>query len=150
MKKILVTMAFAAIVLAGNTSYAADKKDPGYIVKEAFKREFTQVKNVTWEVLSAEEGIYKASFVLNNESVQAYFSTTGDYIGTARTISLNQLPIMVIKELTKKYNTDMVEDVVEYSSGNDVYYYITTAANKGKLILKATGSGTITVHKTIK
>jgi len=150
MKKIVVTVAFAAAILVGNSSLAADKKDPGYIVKEAFKREFAQVKNVTWDALSAEDGIYKASFVLNNESVQAYFSAGGEYIGTARTISVNQLPIMVIKELAKKYDTDTVPDVLEYSSGNEVSYYITTATNKGKLMLKATGNGTITVHKRTK
>lgn len=150
MKKIVVTVAFAAAILVGNSSFAADKKDPGYVVKEAFKREFAQVKNVTWDALSAEDGIYKASFVLNNESVQAYFSAGGEYIGTARTISVNQLPIMVIKELAKKYDTDTVQDVLEYSSGNEVSYYITTATNKGKLMLKATGNGTITVHKRMK
>ena len=150
MKKIVVTVAFAAAILGGNSSFAADKKDPGYVVKEAFKREFAQVKNVTWDALSAEDGIYKASFVLNNESVQAYFSAGGEYIGTARTISVNQLPIMVIKELAKKYDTDTVQDVLEYSSGNEVSYYITTATNKGKLMLKATGNGTITVHKRMK
>ena len=103
MKKIIVSLTLAAAILTTGTIHAAEN-NPSTVVKEAFSKEFTQIKDVKWDVINKDgNGIYQANFMFNNESLQAFFTEEGEFLGTTRQITKSQLPILVTRELDKKY-----------------------------------------------
>ena len=103
-------------------------------------------KNVEWTSVS-KEGIYQAKFAFNNETLQAFFTEDGEFLGTTRQITKAQLPILVVTELEKQYTDAHVATIFEYSKKDGTSYYITITGNKGSMVLKATGNGELTVYK---
>jgi len=145
MKKIILSLTVAAAILSSSFTYAATK-EPGFKVRQAFSTEFTQAKDVEWTVMN-KEGVYQAKFVFNNETLQAFFTEEGDFLGTTRQISQSQLPILVAAGLNKDYADARVVTIFEYSKKDGTEYYITLVTKKGAIIVKATGSGELTVHQ---
>lgn len=145
MKKIILSLTLSAALLGSVAVYAADKT-PNMIVKQAFTREFSQVKDVEWTTIS-KEGVYQATFTFNNESLQAFFTEEGEFLGTTRQVTKSQLPILVVTALDKQYAGDRIATIFEYSQSNGVAYYITLINPKGAKIVKATGNGEVSVYK---
>src|ERR1700733_10086840 len=106
MKKIILSFTIAAALLSSSFTYAANKepglKEPSTKAKQAFNSEFAKVTDVEWTTMS-KEGVYQAKFTFNNESLQAFFTEEGDFLGTTRQITKSQLPILVLNQLGKKY-----------------------------------------------
>jgi hypothetical protein len=148
MKKIMLSMALAITVLG--TAFATPApKEPSVIVKTAFDKEFTNVKDVQWEVAD-KEGVYEARFTFNNENLQAYFTEDGEFLGTTRQITVSRLPLLASNALARKYAGYHIVSVFEHSMPESVAYYITVSNAKGGLLLQATGNGELTVYKRIK
>lgn len=148
MKKIILSLAFAAAVLT--SAFAAPvETEPGYAVRDAFSREFANIKEVKWETLN-NTGVYLANFNFNNEPLQAFFTEEGEFLGTTRQIPAAQLPIMVIKEMGKRFPGAKTASVYEYSLNDGLSYYITIITEKTSMIVKATGGGQLTVYKKQK
>jgi hypothetical protein len=146
MKKIILSLTISAVLISSTlATYAADT-NPNIVVKQAFTREFAQVKDVEWTSVS-KEGIYQAKFVFNNETLQAFFNEDGEFLGTTRQIIKVQLPILVVTELEKHYTDARIVTIFEYSKKDGTAYYITITDNKGAMVLKATGNGELTVYK---
>lgn len=150
MKKIILSLTISAALLSSIATFAADKKpgvtEPGTIVRQAFTKEFAQIKDVQWTTLS-KEGVYEAKFIFNNEDLQAFFSEEGDFLGTTRQIQKSQLPIVVVTELEKQYAGVRVATIFEYSKKDGLAYYITLASDKGAMVVKANGNGELSVYK---
>ena len=148
MKKIFLSMTLAVAIL-GSAFATPEVNEPSVTVKTAFSKEFAEVKDVKWEAVS-REGVYEASFTFNDETVRAYFTEQGEFLGTMRQISKSRLPMLAVNELAKKYTGMYLVSVFEYSTPNELSYYITLSNEKGGLVLKATGNGELTVYKRIK
>ena len=145
MKKTIFSLAISAALLGSVATYAANE-NPGMLVKESFTKEFTKVKDVEWTTIS-KEGVYQATFIFNNESLQAFFAADGEFLGTTRQVSKSQLPILVVTELDKKYPDARIATIFEYSKKDGLAYYITLVGNKGGVIVRATGDGELVVQK---
>jgi hypothetical protein len=145
MKKFII--ALAAVVTLISTTAFADRKEKINPALTTFQNEFKGATDVKWE--QRKESI-RAAFVLNNFRVEAYFSYTGELLGTARNILFNQLPLAVIKEINKRYGSAPVYNITEYSIGTETFYNMTMDLPKKQLKLKATSSGDITVEGKIK
>lgn len=145
MKKIILLLAITTATLSSFTTKAADRM-PGAVVKQALSREFAQAKDVAWTSVS-KEGVYQATFTYNNESLQAFFTEDGEFLGTTRQIRKNQLPILIVSALEKQYADYRVATVFEYSKTDGLAYYITVVNSNGGMVLKATGNGDISVFK---
>ena len=148
MKKIALSLAIAAAILSSGFTYAAET-NPSLIVKEAFTKEFAQIKDVKWDVVG-RDGIYQANFTFNSESVQAFFTEDGEFLGTNRQISKSQLPILISRELDKSYPTADIRNINEYSMKDGLAYYITLMTPKGAMVIKAAGNGELTVRQRTK
>lgn len=148
MKKILLSMTLALGIMGATFAAPADK-EPSVTVKAAFAKEFSNIKDVQWDE-SETNGVYLARFTFNNESVQAYFTGEGEFLGTMRQISVSRLPVMAANTLSRKYADYHVVSVFEYSKPQGVAYYITLSDAKGGLMLEAAGNGELTVYKRIK
>lgn len=147
MKRLFLSFAFATTILT--TAVAADNQ-PSNAVKQAFEKEFKNIKDVKWDEMNNRNGIYIASFSFNNEALQAIFTEEGEFLGTTREISKEQLPILVAKELNDQYTKETVVSILEHNSSEGLTYYITISNEKGSQLLKATSNGQITLSKKIK
>ncbi|HTE09596.1 MAG TPA: hypothetical protein VK645_01480 [Chitinophagaceae bacterium] len=145
MKKIFLSLTLSAALLSSAFTYAANN-EPNYKVKQAFTNEFTQVKNVEWIIMD-KEGVYQAKFIFNNETLQAFFTEEGEFLGTTRQVLKSQLPISVASGLEKQYGGARVISIFEYSKKDGLDYYFTLTTDKGAMIVKATGNGEFSVYK---
>lgn len=145
MKKIVLSLALATVMLSSYTTRAADRI-PGTVVKQALTRQFSQAKDVEWTTVS-KDGVYQAKFIYNNETLQAFFTEEGEFLGTTRQISKTQLPILVVSALEKQYADYRVATVFEYSKPDGLAYYITVVNTGGGMVLRAAGNGEISVFK---
>lgn len=148
MKKIALSLAIAAAILSSGFTYAAET-NPSNFIKEAFSKEFAQIKEVKWDIVG-KDGIYQANFTFNNESLQAFFTEDGEFLGTNRQISKAQLPILIARELNKAYPEADIRAVFEYSMKDGLAYYVTLTTSKGAMVVKATGNGELTVRQRSK
>jgi len=148
MKKILLSMTLAVAILGAAFATPADR-EPSVIVKTAFAKEFINITEVKW-VAAETTGVYEARFTFNNESLQAYFTEEGEFLGTMRLISASRLPVLAANALARKYGNYHVVSVFEYSKPERVAYYITVSDAKGGMMLEATGNGELTVYKRLK
>lgn len=146
MKKIFFSLTLTAAILSSAFTYAGTNNEPGIKVKQAFTNEFTQVKDVEWTNMS-KEGVYQAKFSFNNETLQAFFTEEGEFLGTTRQISKSQLPILVASGLEKQYADAHVITIFEYSKKDGIEYYITLTTVKGAIIARASASGEFSVYK---
>ena len=145
MKKILISLTLATVLLISGAAFASDKFPNGAVTK-SFQQEFSNIKEVKWQSLSVD-GIYIADFTYNNAALRAYFSEEGEFLGTAREISKFQLPILVIKALNQKFPTARIVSVVEHSKADGLDYYLTLVTPKGSMIIEANGNGEVSVQK---
>ncbi|HMC86056.1 MAG TPA: hypothetical protein VKI61_11045 [Chitinophagaceae bacterium] len=145
MKKIIIALTISAALLSSVATYAA-VTNPDISVKQAFAKEFTQVKDVEWTTIG-KEGVYEAKFTFNNESVSAFFTEEGEFLGTTRQITISQLPIIVVTELNKQYAGVRIATIFEYSKKDGPSYYITLISEKGSKIIKASSNGELLVYK---
>lgn len=147
MKKLLVTVAFAAFV--GLTSFAADIK-VNQRVLAAFEKEFTTATNVSWEVLKEADDIYHASFIYANEVMEAYFGQDGELIAAARHISPEKLPLLVSKSLREGYGHYTVKQISEYMSTETTSYIVSLENEKSSVLVRIFNNGNSEILKRSK
>jgi len=145
MKKFII--AFAAVLTLISTTAFADSKEKINPALPTFEKEFKGATNVKWQ--EGKETI-KAAFTLNEFRVEAYFSYSGELIGTARNILFSQLPLTVIKEINNRYGSAPVYDITEYNTEDEIFYHMVVELPSKRLNIKATTAGNITVEKRIR
>jgi len=92
MKQIILSIAVTFIVGA-SAAFANGELVDNAKAQEVFKKEFPRVEHVKW----SWEGDYaKASFILGNNGVVAFFDRDGELVGSAGNLFYNQLPTAVI------------------------------------------------------
>ena len=143
MKKMILTLAIAIssfTVFAGEVNVS--KK-----VLDAFKTEFTTVKEVAW---TAGSDYYKASFIYNDKHVFAYYNMDGDLLGLTRYISPVDLPLNLQMGLKKKSDGYWISDLFEVAKNATTSYYITLENADTKTVLVSTGGSNWEEFKTVK
>ena len=143
MKKLILATVILLTVSATTAMAKGTKKvDPK--VLSSFKKEFVNATNVHW--LTADD-VSRASFVLNESRIQAYFSNEGELLGTERNILFAQLPLSVVKEVNSRYGLTPVYGITEYNNGSGTFYYMTVELASKKLTVRATPYGDVYVEK---
>ena len=146
MKKTIIV----AAVLVSTMSMSAIAGIPvSSKVLQSFEKEFKTATHIQW-VLSKEKNLYRASFIYNAESIEAYFNEDGELVSTARLISEQQLPLMVIKTLMTDYHQYKIEQAEEHSNNGSVYYLITLLNENEKIALKFFPNGDVQRLQRIK
>jgi hypothetical protein len=135
MKKIILTLAIATsslLAFAGNKNENVSKQ-----ALDAFNREFTTAQEVKWT-----EGTeyYKASFILNDQYIAAYYNEQGELLGLMRNMSVLNLPLKLQTKVRSEYSEYWISDLFEYSDDEGTHYYITLEKADSKLVLKSKDS----------
>lgn len=136
MKKGILSLAL--MLMIGITStFAKNVEGVNQRVIASFQKEFTNAKDVKWE--SSRE-FAKATFSLNGQIMFAYYSEEGQLLAMTRNIQSSQLPINLLNNLKKDYNSFWITDLFEMASGNETAYYVTLESGDSVVVLKSTDS----------
>ena len=140
MKKLLISAVLT--VLIATSSFAADGKELNSKVVSNFSQEFKHAKNVTWK---STENFVKASFILNDKSMAAYYDLDGNMIGTSTDIAIDDLPTNAKRAFAKKYAEYTVKEAIQFEGVEETAYYIAAESENQTLLLKVSVEGFVSV-----
>jgi hypothetical protein len=147
MKKLFIVLFVTAL---GTTAFAAETNPENEKVAQAFSSAFENAKNVTWSEIK-DEGIFHATFELNDEKLDVFIDAEGEVLATTRYITAKQLPMAVTKQLAVKYAGYAVSpSIIEYSAQGETGYYVTLSGEKNSVIVKADSAGNLSIFKKQK
>lgn len=122
-------------------TFANVSVDPDPEVTEAFKKEFPGAQLVNW----TQQGDYqKATFILAGHRSIAYFDQANEMVGCMRDIFFDQLPIVVMKAIDKKFPAADFCEVREINNADGTSYLLSVEQNKKKYKVKLTPEGSFT------
>jgi hypothetical protein len=131
----------AAIVLFTSigSAFANGNEEVNERIIKSFQKEFAGAQNVQW---TTTKDFVKVTFTLNDQVVYAFYEPGGELLGVTRNIVSTQLPINLLTDLKKNYNTYWITDLFEMAANNENVYYITLQNSDQKLVLKSSaGNG---------
>jgi hypothetical protein len=140
MKKIIITLAIAASSLV---AFAGDENVSKHALN-AFNREFTAAQEVKWTVGS---DYYKASFILNEQYISAFYNTQGELMGLTRNITSLNLPLKLQTKIRNDYAGYWISDLFELSDSEGTHYFITMEKAGVKILLKSSDNADWSVFK---
>lgn len=144
------TVLTAIVMLFTFTAFATDPEPDkvSQVVKEAFQNDFSKASAVKWE---KSDDFYFASFTLNNVSVDAAYTETGELVGTSRRISKELMPLSISLALADKYEGyEVGQSVIELTYENVTRYYVTVSNKSETLSLKCYSNGDLEVERRTK
>jgi hypothetical protein len=148
MKKLLFTALIAVSIISSSfaaSSPVLDKKvDAG--ISNSFRNQFRDANNVKWDQTSE---FTRATFVTNNILTEAFFDRDGEFIGSSRAISLDQLPTAAKRTFAKKYAGYTVKEAIEFTGNEESAYFISAENETQAVILKVINSS-IEVFKSTR
>ena len=140
MKKfILATLITAAI---SSSILAADVSKVNLRVLNAFETQFTGATDAMWTVTT---DYTKAQFTLDGEKIEAFFSSTGDVIGTSRKAEFKRLPLSAIQKIRKNYAKYEVTETIEFEFNGDRKYYVSIENGSDRKILEVSLYGQVSL-----
>jgi hypothetical protein len=147
MKKMILSLAL--LVTTGlSVVYANEDPSPNDEVLALFKKEFSNAQNVSW----TRQGDYdKATFVLAGRRAIAYFNAEGELEGSIRDIFFDQLPLVVMTAVDKRFADAEIIDVREINNVEGTHYKIRLNSKTKKYSVKVDPAGSIgDVEKLVK
>jgi len=146
MKKIFVSLSLLMTV-ASSISFANINNLPDPGVEEVFKQEFVGAENVSW---SRQENYQKATFILAGHRMIAYFNEDNELAGCIRDIFYEQLPLIVMKAIDKKFPKAEFQEVREITNNDGTFYLLRTDLNNKKYKVRISSDGNITDIEKLK
>jgi len=148
MKKNFLIALLVAVVFSGS-AFANTGKSVNALVKQSFQREFAGAQSVSWEVIS-DKDIFHASFIYNNERLNAYFDVEGTLLATGRYVKQENLPMLVSKGIAGRYKQYNVLEAIEFVTGSETSYIIKIENEKLSMYVQAHNDGSTTLLKKEK
>jgi len=148
MKKNFLIALLVAVVFSGS-AFANTGKSVNALVKQSFQREFAGAQSVSWEVIS-DKDIFHASFIYNNERLNAYFDAEGTLLATGRYVKQENLPMLVTKGIAVRYKQFNILESIEFVTGSETSYIVKLENEKLSLYVQAFNDGSTTVLKKEK
>ena len=137
MKKSAIVLSIIFALGAGTITAQQMSKgdDVPMVVKNAFKKDYPQVKNVKWD---DEHGTYEAEFKLNNKDMSVTYSAKGMKEETETSLKVSELPKNVISYVAqKKYGKIKEAAKIVKADGSVVYE---AEVKSGDLLFNANGT----------
>jgi hypothetical protein len=135
MKKKLFVLT-TAFLLTFSITFAQNNKPVPDAVVTALHQDFSEADNVEW---TTTDQFYKANFTMEGNPLEVFYSFDGEHIAISRKISLEQLPLSLIKEVKKKEKTGTITDLFELLTNRGTEYFISFRNNKEVTTYKSSG-----------
>jgi hypothetical protein len=145
-KKFFFAVAFILVVAVGSVS-AANEPDINDAVRESFKKEFAGANLLEWNETG---GFLKATFILGNHRTEAYFREDGQLEGSIRSLFYNELPLLVMTSIDKRFANAVIWDVNEINNSLGTVYRITLEVKQKKYSVKVDATGNIQATERLK
>ena len=142
MKK-LFTAALLAVTIA-TSAFATDAKKVSSIVLSSFDADFSEASNVTW---TAANEFTKATFILNKQKMEAFYSSNGELFAKSKGISLDELPVRAKRDFAKRFAGFTVKEAISMELPAESAFFISGENEKESVILKVSDAGTVSVYK---
>jgi len=144
MKKLFIATLLAVTV--ATSAFSAEIKVSNAIEKK-FKVEFKDASNVSWSMASEYA---KATFVLDDVRMEAFYTQDGDMIGASRAISIDELPVVAKRTFVKKYDGYTVKEAILFEGADETAYFISAENDQESVIVKVTDNSQISTFKRTK
>ncbi|HEX8331984.1 MAG TPA: hypothetical protein VF622_05135 [Segetibacter sp.] len=144
MKNLFITTVLALSIAI--SSIASDRNSVNYKAERNFAVEFADAKNVNW---TATEKYTKASFTMNQVTMEAFYDHQGNYIGTSSKIDIGDLPISGKRSFAKKYAAYTVKEVIKFEGTDETAYYLVAENEEQSLYVKVSVEGFVSVFKKV-
>ncbi|WP_026768332.1 hypothetical protein [Asinibacterium sp. OR53] len=145
MKKLFLAVLIAASI--GTSAFAADATHLNYRVKSAFEAAFAGATNVSWHI---KPQFISFAFELNNEKMEAFYSSDGEQIGTSRHVSFDKLPASAVKKIKANYPDYQVKEAVKMDLNGESNYYVSLENGNLKRILEVSEYGRVSLFNNGK
>jgi hypothetical protein len=136
MKKKIIQLT-TAMVMTVSVMFAQDVKPiPSYVVKE-LETEFSNVSNLQWKTV---DQFYKATFITDGRQLEVFYTFDGTLAAVSRRLTVDQLPLALIKQLKEKTTNHGVSDLFELLTDNGTEYFVTISNQKETKKFRSEGS----------
>ena len=135
MKKRIIALS-TAIIMITSMSFASDVRAIPTSVVTAFEHEFEEANNINW--INTND-FYKAFFTVDEFSMEAFYSLDGELIAVSKKITIDQLPIILLKKAKEKIGSYHVSSIFELSTDRGIEYFISVENGNDKKIFKNSG-----------
>lgn len=145
MKTILIAFTLLASVVT-TTSHASD----GIVTPEvlqSFQSKFATAKNAGWSVT---QGLYKVQFLMDGQSITAFYNEDGTMAAVTRHIAPAQLPVSLQTVLKNTYKDHWISGLFELSNDEGVQYYVTLEDADTQVVLKSAAASWSVFQKNRK
>lgn len=148
MKKMIIMMTAAVLLLSGSSFAANTHAEVNESTLSAFAKDFSAATNVNWE----ERGsFYLVEFKVGDVRFNAAYNKEGDLLASSKSIQLDELPLAVTQAINKKYHGyDIGNNAAELTHEGKTNYYLTIANSRQVLQISVDTDGRIKVEKKTK
>jgi hypothetical protein len=122
-----------AIAISSLTAFASDE-NVAKPVLNAFNKEFAKAQEVKW---TSGTDFYKATFILNDQYISAFYNPQGELMALSRNISYVNLPLKLQAKIRSDYSSYWICDLFEMSGEEGTSYYITLEKGDSKIVLNS-------------
>ncbi len=147
---VMAKRAFAALVALTITASAFAKdvtRNISYKTMDHFKSAYSEASDVQWTL---KNDFVKASFLLEGERVEAFYSLQGELIGSSKAISSQSLPAAAQRLINKKYDKYTVKEVIQFDGAEATKFYVSLDGSKKQVVLEVNQDGATSVFRTTK
>lgn len=144
MKFKLFFTALAAVAITA-TSFAKGPETANAKAQKSLIEEFKDAKEIDWATKGA---LTEATFEWNGQKLQAFYTQDGDQVALSRQVSVDQLPVKVLRAIKGKYSDYKTTEAIEFNSTDTgLSYYVSLEKNNKKTILNVSTDGLVSVFK---
>lgn len=166
MKKLFITASIAAMFTLGAFAKDGGKKDDSknvsYFVLNQFSSDFSSAKDVVWTVTPSTQ---KADFIEDDVKMTAFYSLTGEFLGTTQEVAIKVLPKSAVAEISDTYKGYTVGQVIKFDSSDaESSFYRTLAVDQpqatsyfvdlknadSEVLVRVTEQGSVYFFKQVK
>ena len=159
MKKLFITAATAilfsvsAFAATSSTINITGEENISYTVLNQFNAEFKGAKNAAWTVTTTSQ---KVKFTLDDVQMTAFYSLTGDFLGTTQDVAYKVIPADAKKEIASKYADYAVSEVIKYQNDGSnpdidtLAYFVDLKKAGSEIVVRVTPGESVHFFKTVK
>lgn len=117
-------------------------------IEQTFKEEFGEQQNVEW----SREGtdLVHATFVIDNQTANAYFDDDGNYVCSTSQIQKENLPLKLKIAANKEFAEASVNAILQMNNPDETAYFFQVTDSRGTKVWKGYSNGSIELFKKLK
>jgi len=135
MKKKIISMLAALVLITGTVFANGDKNAIPVTVSDAFRQSFYLATDIRWENFGT---YYKVTFLEMNKTMSVFYSDEADVMGTTSNTLSDKLPDALQARLKSWLQNYWITDLAKYQVGDKPGFLVTLENADKKVVLKST------------